>query len=303
MKLAHIINPVKVSAASDLYLAQPVTFQSILNAKEFAAGKPEVELYTVCYPEDREIIPAGFTQLPDLMRSVLDVADFSTQRKYPLLADVLGSLYKATTADYLMFTNMDISLMPQFYAAAAEIINTEGCDALLINRRGLTTRYTSVEQLPLMYADFGKPHPGFDCFVFKRELLNKLILADICVGVSFSEVALVHNLIAFATKLKLADDLHLTFHLGSEVMPPLNPEYYNHNRSQYEQKIYPQIKALLDIRKFPYAELPLYKRMLKWILNPVFRTHQVAEMEGKSLGRRLKYKLDSLRFALLDKTR
>lgn len=303
MKFAHVINPVKVKPTSDLYLAQPVTFESIRRAKEFAAGISDVELYTICYPEDLEIIPAGFIQLPNLTRSVLDLGKFTRPKKYPVLLDVLSALSNATKADFLIFSNMDISLMPQFYAAINKIIEKENCDALMVNRRGLTTRYTSVEELPLMYAEFGKPHPGFDCFVFKRELLNKLVLENICLGVSFSEVALVHNLIAFANKLKLVDDLHLTFHLGSEVMPPLDAEYYTHNRHEYEQKIYPKIKPHLDIRKFPYAALPLHKRLLKWALNPVFRTHQVTEMEGKSFGRRWKYKLDELRFALLDRTK
>ena len=302
MKLAHIINPVKVPAASELGIAQPITFEAIRVAKEFASGKVEIELYTVCYEEDREIIPAYFNQLPNLLRSVLDVKKFSGSKKYPILTDVLHALYNASNADYLIFTNMDISLMPQFYVAVSEMLE-EGFDALLINRRGISTKYKTFEELPLMYSDFGKPHPGFDCFVFKRGLLDKFILENICVGVSFSEVALVHNLIAYAEKLKLVDDLHLTFHLGSEVMPPLNQEYYLHNRNEYEQKIYPQIKPHLKIRNFPYSELPVHKRILKWMLNPSFRTHQVLEMEGKSLGRRLKYKIDGLRFALLNKIR
>ncbi len=300
MKLAHIINPVKVSAASELGIAQPITFESIRVAKEFAAGKVDVELYTVCFEEDCEIIPAFFTQLPNLTRSVLDLGKFSRPKKYPVLTDVLTALYNASNAEYLIFTNMDISLMPQFYVAVSEILK-HGFDALLINRRGISAKYNTVEELPLMYSDFGKPHPGFDCFVFKRELLNKFILENICVGVSFSEVALVHNLIAFSEKLKLVDDLHLTFHIGTEVMPPLDPEYYTHNRNEYEQKIYPRLKQHLDIGKFPYSELEFYKRITKWALNPVFRTHQVLELEGKSLGRRLKYKLNELRFSLLSK--
>ena len=286
MKFAHIINPVKVSADSELEIAQPITFESIRLAKEFATGKTEVELYTVCYEEDHEIIPSFFTQLPNLKRSVLDVRNFPTPKKYPILIDVLNSLHNATSAEFLIFTNMDIALMPQFYIVISEIIKNQNCDALLVNRRGISTKYKSVDELPLMYSDFGKPHPGFDCFVFRRELLNKFILENVCVGVSFSEVALVHNLIAFAEKLKLVDDLHLTFHLGTEVMPPLNPEYYQHNRNEYEQKIYPKLKPYLGISKFPYAELPFYKRMMKWILNPVFRTHQVSELEGKSLLRK-----------------
>ena len=85
MKFAHIINPVKVSADSELEIAQPITFESIRLAKEFATGKTEVELYTVCYEEDHEIIPSFFTQLPNLKRSVLDVRNFPTPKKYPIL--------------------------------------------------------------------------------------------------------------------------------------------------------------------------------------------------------------------------
>lgn len=300
VKLAHVINPVNAPAGSELSVIQPITFEAIRKAHEFCGGKPYVELFTVSFIEDHAIIPSYFKKLPDLQNSVLDVAKFSTIRKYPLMKDVFNALYDGSKADYLIFTNMDITLMPHFYVAVESILQ-EGYDALLVNRRGIPGKYNKVEELPLMYAEFGKPHPGFDCFIFKRELLKKLQLENICVGVSFSEVALVHNLIAFAENLKLVDDLHLTFHIGSEVMPPLNPEYYGHNRREYETKIYPHIKPLLNIRKFPYATLPFYKRMLKWILNPSFRTHQVAEMEGKSFMRQLKFKLDGLRFTVLEK--
>src|ERR1019366_3321362 len=261
MKLAHLINPVKVPATSPLFVAQPVTFESIRVAEQFAAGKVDVELYTVSFAEDHEIIPDYFLKLPELKRSVLDLGRFSTPRKYPVLADVLKSVYEASDAEYLIYSNMDILLAPQFYVAVGEILK-EGYDAVLVNRRGLSVKYKSADELPLMYSDPGKPHPGFDCFIFKRELLNKIILENICLGVSFSEVALMHNFIAFAEKLKLVDDLHLTFHIGTEVMPPLDGEYYRHNRNEYEQKIYPQIKSLLDIRKFPYAHLPFHKRMV-----------------------------------------
>ena len=302
MKIAHIINPVKVVANSELGIAQPITFNSILNAKKFAGSNIDIELYTVSYPEDREIIPNGFSQLPNLDKSILDIGNFSTPKKYPFLKDVIGALYTNSTADYLIYTNMDIVLMPQFYLAVAAYLQ-QGNDAILINRRGISPKYQSINDLPLMYSEFGKPHPGFDCFVFHRSIFPKIILESICLGVSFSEVAMVHNLIAFAERLKLIDDLHLTFHIGSEVMPPLNGEYYNHNRNEYEKKIYPKLKPHLDIRKFPYAELPLHKRMIKWALNPVFRTHQVSGMEGKNLVRKIKYQLDSWRFALLNRIR
>ena len=231
MKIAHLINPVKVTPTSDLYVAQPITFESMRVAKQFASTKVEVELFAISYQEDLEIIPDYFTVLPVLTRSVLDFGNFLVAKKYPLIGDVLLALYNHTDAEYLVFSNMDISLMPHFYIAVSSIIQT-GHDAVIINRRGISTSYKSIEELPLMYSDLGKPHPGFDCFVFKRELLAKFILENICVGVSFSEITLLHNFIAFASNLRLVDDLHLTFHIGMEVMPPLNPEFYWHNRKE-----------------------------------------------------------------------
>lgn len=298
--IAHLVNPFLVPAGSNLAFMQQVTFKSILNARDFAGTQAQVDLLAVGYAEDTPAMPEGFRVCEPLQHSVLDKGTFVKQRKLPLIAELIERLAANSTAEYLIYTNADIALMPQFYLVVNSLLQ-QGHDALLINRRGISTQYNSVDQLPLMYSDYGKPHPGFDCFVFKRELVSKLKLGSICIGIPFLEVSLVHNLIACAGNLKLIDDLHLTFHLGTEVMPPVDEEYYRHNRSEYENNIYPFIKDQLDIRKFPYAELPFYKRMMKWALNPVFRTHQVTEMEGKGLLRLIKYKLDGLRFSLLEK--
>lgn len=279
---------------------QPITFESIRVAKKFAQQEVTVELYAAGYEEDKDTVPDYITFLPPLKRSVLDFGNFLPPKKYPLLRDVLDAVYRASNAEYLLFTNMDIALMPQFYVAVKELLD-QGFDALVINRRGISKKYNAVSHLPLMYSDIGKPHPGFDCFVFKRELLGKFIFEKICIGVSFSEVAFMHNLIAFAEKLRLVDDMHLTFHIGTEVMPPLNPQYYRHNRSEYEQKIYPQLKPHLRIQKFPYSELSFPKRVLKWMLNPSFRTHQVLKYEGIRGWRAIKYRIDEWRFAAMEK--
>jgi len=75
IRIAHITNPVKVEPdnSSYLYVAQPVTFQTMLNAKVYAEtlhSDLQIKLYTVQYPEDREIIPEGFVILPDLKKAV-----------------------------------------------------------------------------------------------------------------------------------------------------------------------------------------------------------------------------------------
>jgi hypothetical protein len=217
-----------------------------------------------------------------------------------LITDVLHSLYDNTESEWLVYTNMDIGLMSHFYAAIAGMIQ-EGNDAILVTRRRISKRYDSLEQLPDMYAEIGGYHPGYDCFIFHRSLLSKFILDEICIGVPFIEVSLLHNFIAFAQKLKVVDDKHLTFHIGMEVMPPIDKEYYWYNRNIYQKKILPKLKPQLDISRFPFAVLPFHRRMIKWMLNPCFSTALVLELEGKSLSRRLKIILDEWRWKILSK--
>ncbi len=266
--IAHIINPVRLPAEHELMIAQPITFASMLRAQEEAIDDGlEVELCTTQFPEDRSIIPRGFRILNNLDRSVLDIRSFQRPRKLPLIADLLERLYEHSSAEYLIFTNVDIGLLPDFYKRVAALLEL-GHDALIINRRRLAPIYHSPDDLPAIYADPGRPHPGFDCFVFHRSLYANFQLNDICVGVPFIGVTLVHHLFAFAEHPLLVDEEHLTFHIGLNIMPPRDREYYWHNRRAFrsirDQHLWPHF----DIRRFPYAELPFWQRYWRWVCNP-----------------------------------
>ena len=298
IKLAHIINPVNAPAGSELHRVQPVTLESIRRARAFAETDVDVRLYAVGYEEDRAVIPAYFEVLEDLDRSVPDLGTFTKKKKLPLIGDILRRLYENTDSEWLIYTNADICLMPHFYGAVAEMI-AAGHDAMIITRRRISKAYDSLDQLPMMYTEIGGYHPGYDTFVFHRRLMDQFVLDNICIGVPFIEVTLLHNFIAFAKNLKHADDLHLTFHIGMEVMPPIDQEYYRYNRNIYEQKILPALRPHLDISRFPHAALPLHHRMLKWVLNPCFSTALMLELEGKDVPRKLKIVMDEMRWMVL----
>jgi hypothetical protein len=303
IKLAHVVNPFKAKEGSESFVAQPITFESMKRAQEFAKEKVEVELLSVSFSEDHEIIPDYFSKLPDLERSVLNILDLSygyPKRKLPFIKDILQSAFDNSSADWLIYTNSDIALMPSFYETVASFI-AEGNDAILINRRRISKDFNQITQLSQMYASIGGSHPGYDCFVFHRSLFPKMILDDICIGVPFIEVSLLHNLIAFATNLKHADNLHLTFHIGMEVMPPIEQEYYWHNRTVYEKNIKPFLLPHLALHKFPYSSLPFYKRMFKWMLNPCYSTALMADLEGKDFSRKCKMLSDEIRWRILSK--
>ena len=216
MKLAHIINPVAVQESSDLFIAQPITFETMKFAQKIARDRDiDVDLYSSQFSEDNSIVPEGFFKTPDLERSVLDIADFKIKRKLPLIQDILDSLYKASDANYFIYTNADIALMPNFYISVTKIIE-QGYDAFIINRRTISKNYTKVEDIPLMYALVGENHPGHDCFIFKRSAYSKYKFYSECIGTPPIGKALAVNIISNANKFEEFKDLHLTFHLGDD---------------------------------------------------------------------------------------
>lgn len=218
MHIAHIINPVKAKESSDLHIAQPVTFESLYRAKKYAetTGIIKVDLLTTQYPEDHEVIPSYFTLAPDLQRSIQDQIAIEPARKLPFLHDIVQlAAQQAPMADYIVYTNTDISLMPQFYEAC-HMLASQGCDAFVINRRTIPKTFADPKDLPMMYMLAGESHPGFDCFVFKRELANKIDLGKIILGAPWVGRVFVLELIAAAKSFNCFTDLHLTFHLGND---------------------------------------------------------------------------------------
>lgn len=93
-------------------------------------------------------------------------------------------------------------------------------------------------------------------------------MEHICIGIPFLESSFTHHLSAVANSPLYVMDQHLTSHIGLEVMPKIQQDYYWHNRNEFFNKIHPRLKKDYRLRKFPYAELPFFKRLLKWGLNP-----------------------------------
>jgi len=217
MRIAHIINPVKVGENSDLFIAQPVTFESMRRAKAAYHKDLEVNLYTAQYPEDRSIIPDYFLLTEDLHKSTLDYPELPKFKKLPFIKDILDNLYEnSQDADYLIYTNVDIGVQEHFYKSVISIIKKFNLDAFVINRITIPKELNSVDQLPEMYNHPGEKHPGYDCFIFKRDLYPEFHLGNACIGANWIGRVLISNLIAHANSFKIFEDEKLTFHIGDD---------------------------------------------------------------------------------------
>ncbi len=105
MKIAHIINPVKVPEDRDLSWQQPITFETMRRAKVLSSAielELDIELVATLYPEDKGYGIEDFIKTEPLEMSVLDVQSFRIPRKLPLFKEILQKLYDTSDADYFI---------------------------------------------------------------------------------------------------------------------------------------------------------------------------------------------------------
>jgi len=284
LRLAHIINYVSPGENPALSGIQELTVASFSNAKKYSKEKISIE-HLLCSHKNFPADPVeGFKTLPLLERSIRDVGNFRNEKPLPLLKDILESAYKNSEADYIIYSNSDIGLMPQFYSAIADYIN-DGHDAFVINRRRIKSTLNKPSDLNKIFSEAGKIHAGYDMFVFKRELFPKFILNDTCLGIPFVGNDLFYNLFCFAEKPVLFTDKHLTFHIGLELLKDWgSAELKKHNYKEF-RKTTKALMPYMDITKFPGAEMSFFRRHFKWLMNPTISYPEVCVTDIKQLGK------------------
>jgi len=214
-KILHVLNPFHAAPQSDNYLAQPITFTSMADAVDFARDYVKVEVLNLHMPDEDPVKHSVFTHTKALTRSSKELLP-EYPRSLPLLADILKQAAVHEDCEWIVYTNVDIALTPSFYRRVLEYVD-KGHDAIVINRRTITKRISAVDQIGEAYGQIGDKHPGFDCFVFRRDLIEKLELFDTLVGVHLIGRMLIWNLLRHAKSVFVEKEEHLTFHVGDDV--------------------------------------------------------------------------------------
>jgi hypothetical protein len=282
MKIVHLVNPFHTEIGSQDYVAQRLTLASMVSARNNFRRNGEICLVATFFEDEILDIPIEFHLAPFLSQSVKNIKGFSSKKKLPFIAEIFDK-FNFFQADYIIYTNVDIALKPEFYNFIFDELQN-GFDALIINRRRIPYHNYSPMDLPKLYNLKGKTHPGFDCFVIKNGLQKKFVLDNICVGIPFIEAAVMHNILAFAETPRLYPYEDLTFHLGMEIFKPRDQELYWHNRNIFFKKIKPKLWPSLDIRKFPYFEKGFPLRYWHWGLNPALFTLLNLKLDLRRLG-------------------
>lgn len=226
MIIAHIINPVivKEDNPSYLYYTQPITFESMFQAKINTQNNfknTEINLYTINYLEDDKIIPNFFIKLPYLTRSTKDLYPNISTKKLPILQDIFNSISKNIEADYYIYSNSDIILHKNFYNFIIKKIMRYNYDSIIINRRDNIPKFINnirinKEHLNLIFNIHGERHLGKDCFIIKNNIFKKINMMNMFVAYPPWGKILANYLRSISQNYKLFGGEYLTYHLGND---------------------------------------------------------------------------------------
>jgi hypothetical protein len=226
IKISHAVNFYRAGALGNR--TQLLTANSMVEAAAFSR---DIQLLAVVQENEKDAAPQSFGIAPSLRRTVADVRRFAATRPFPLLFDILeNAAAAAQPGSYLIFTNSDICLAPNFYRAVRSIL-ARGVDCLIINRRTVAELESFGEAPELAVLEVGSAHPGFDCFVFPSAWVQDFVTNAACVGIGWVMRSLLYNLAVKARRMVILRDAHLTYHYGDDR--PWNAaeleEYTRHN--------------------------------------------------------------------------
>lgn len=217
MKFTHIINPFISNDMNNKIVN--LTLDSMINAKNsITYDDLSVNLCYTCYEEDLLLLEGNkhFKKLSLLERSILDIKQFNKQRKLPLLFDILDKTNELDS-DYIIYTNIDIHLVPNFYNEVYKYILL-GYETVTINR---VTVYhndilnASIDDIYKLVPN-GEFHPGLDCFIIKKDVLDSIPKVDFCVGINYFDKFLYNYVHKNSNKSVHFVKSYLTFHIGDD---------------------------------------------------------------------------------------
>lgn len=212
-RIAHLINPYP-TAGEDARI-QSKTIESIGTALSLARKACDVDLISFVSEHDFQCVPKISASHVVLEQSIAEFVD-ANKPNLPLFGEIVNRARNNCNAhDFLIFTNMDICLQPYFYLEVHRLI-ARGFDAFVINRRTIRKSQINDRSLLNSYQSFGESHPGHDCFVFRRDLLDVFYLLNHCIGAGFCFRPLLLNMILFSDNFCEVTDSRLTFHYGND---------------------------------------------------------------------------------------
>ena len=195
----------------------------------------EVTCRAVVLPGDDAAIELPAQDKVYLERTVQDIVRLSPVRPMPLIGDILRLGANGASTTHVVFSNMDISVQPRFYAALRELIAHPdvGLGVPFTVARVNIDPALATAPLESLYAAQGVPGVGYDCFVIPTRLIRELDLGSSCIGAPHFDQLLVMALdAACGHRFRHFSRAGLTFHLGNDIAWAAMLDYVEYNLAE-----------------------------------------------------------------------
>ena len=243
LSIAHVLNVIEIKEPehpSYLHVAQPLTMRSMVAAKKHAEKEGvSVDLVAIKHHSEQVRIPDEFKYASDIDRYAYEfieaLKEQEPRKPLPRLVDIINGVFEASDANYLIYTNVDIGLYPNFYTDVQKLI-ASGYDSICINRRTLPKRHRGIlldeTTLDKIVKLKGRRHPGIDCFVFRRDIVPNLELGNVFLGFPPVDQVLKTQIEKHSKNFVWIKDRVLTFHIGLDRSWKGESSYRSENHSQ-----------------------------------------------------------------------
>ena len=194
----------------------------------------DVDCCAVILPGDESAVEEPAGRIAYLNRSIQDIKRLKPLRLFPLIGDVLAAGASGSLGSHIIFSNMDISVKPDFYLALGDLMTEKlGTDVPFTVHRKNIDPSLALGSLEKMYEAAGPLGVGYDCFVIPRNLVQDLDLGTCCIGAPHFDQLLFMALDAKSGHRAMSmSQEHLTFHLGNEISWITMIDYVEHNLSE-----------------------------------------------------------------------
>lgn len=216
-ELVHIVN-----FYYPLDDTQKLVMESMRKAKEqfhYCSNRDnlrlKVKLMAAVHPKHAGVVPTYFD-------SVILVKQLYNDR-FPLFQELLEfPLTGNKHTSHLIYTNADIVVHPNFYCKVKDLIQVRKYDGFATNRITIPRNTTSKEffETTMQNRHFHteKKHPGHDCFVFSKEVAEKMNFGKSFIGTTAFANEIMIQMYHFAKESKRFEsfDEPYTYHRGDD---------------------------------------------------------------------------------------
>lgn len=263
MKIIHIINIFKTKDKQNVFNK---TFQSIKKSLRYHKKyHPNLNIIPIAvfYEEDEDIVPPYFKKASTLKNDAYKELNINSPvyKKVPFIKDIFNNAISLENDyDYLVYTNIDIIIVNDFYFKSLELFNSDNnISSLSITRRTVPEIFipkTKLKKIVTGRIDkITEKHPGHDTFIIKKGVIEKCNFGNVFIGFPPIGTFILFQMELNGFNFKIIDDKYLTYHLGDDktwLSKDLLPYLFKNNK-----------EALLCFFDFDFYNIELKKKINK----------------------------------------